>query len=144
MRGSMVTLLLLAPSVLPAQSAKRCLPILLDGSLYKSEQQFGGNVTRYFGGRVRFRCQRQNVQLEGDSLRIINDKIYIFSGRALYRDSTISVSADTLTYLKEAPNRQQDETVLARGGVQVTDRKTGSTLQGPSVDFSRGAKGGRG
>jgi len=137
----MVTLLLLAPSVLPAQSAKRCLPILLDGSLYKSEQQFGGNVTRYFGGRVRFRCQRQNVQLEGDSLRIINDKIYIFSGRALYRDSTISVSADTLTYLKEAPNRQQDETVLARGGVQVTDRKTGSTLQGPSVDFARAAKG---
>lgn len=142
MRLTVTAMLVVLPAAMSAQNAKRCLPILLDGAhQYKSDEQFGGNIVRYLGGRVRFRCQGQDVQLEGDSVQIINDKTYMFTGRALYRDSTLSVSADTLTYLKQAPNRQQDETVQARRSVTVTDRKTGSTLNGPSVDFSRAAKG---
>ncbi len=142
MRLTISALLVLLPAAASAQKATRCLPILLEGSRqYKSDEQFGGNVTRYLGGRVRFRCQGQYVQLEGDSLQILNDKVYMFTGHALYRDTAILVTADTLTYFKQSPNRQQDETVLARRGVKVTDRKTGSTLTGPSVDFSRAAKG---
>lgn len=142
MKGALTALLFILPAAMPAQKATRCLPELLEGSHQgKSDEQFGGNITRYLGGRVRFRCQGQNVQLGGDSVQIINDNTYILMGHAFYRDSSLSVTSDTLTYLKHAPNPRQDETVLARQNVKITDRKTGSTLTGPSVDFSRAAKG---
>ena len=142
MKGTLTALLFFLPAAIPAQKATRCLPVLLEGShQYRSDEQFGGNVTRYLGGKVRFRCQGQNVHLGGDSVQIINDNTYMLMGHAFYRDSSLSVTSDTLTYLKRAPNPGQDETVLARRDVIVTDRKTGSTLTGPSVDFSRAAKG---
>lgn len=138
----LAALLLLAPSVLAAQKAKRCMTQLLPGSnQFRRQEQFGGNVTVYLGGNVRIRCVGQDVQLGGDSVQIINENTYLLMGHAFYRDSSLNVTSDTLTYLKHAPNPQQDETVLARQNVKVTDRKTGSTLTGPSVDFSRAARG---
>jgi hypothetical protein len=134
--------LLLLPASVPAQKGKRCLPELARASnQLRRVEQFGNNVTVFIGGNVLFRCQGQNVQVGGDSVQIINDNIYMFIGHAFYRDSALAVGADTLTYFKHASNPQQDETVQARRNVKVTDRKTGSTLTAPSVDFMRGVKG---
>ncbi len=142
MKAALVILLLLAPSAVLAQGEKRCMLQLLKGSNQgKRQEQFGNNVTVYLGGDVRFRCEGQNVYLGSDSVQIINDDIYMLMGRAFYRDSTLSITADTLTYFVHAPNPQQDEMVQARRDVKITDRKSGSTLTGPSVDFLRAAKG---
>lgn len=133
---------LLIPAALPAQKGKRCLIELVRvGHELRHVEQFGGNTTEYMGGGVRFRCQGQNVQMGSDSLQIVNENIYIWIGHASYRDSSLSVTADSLTYLKHAPDPKQDESILARVNVVVTDRKSGSTLKGPSVDFLRGVKG---
>lgn len=142
MRPRILCWLCLLPVVLPAQTPKRCIPELLPGANQaRRVEQFGENVTLFLGGKVRFRCQGQNVQLGADSVQIVNENIYMFMGQAFYRDSAFSVTADTLTYFKHSVNPGQDEMVQARRTVKVTDRKTGSTLTGPSVDFFRAVKG---
>lgn len=142
MKTTMIALLLLIPSAVPAQKARRCLIQLLPGSSQvRRQEQFGSNVTVYLGGNVRFKCQGQDVNLGSDSVQIINDNIYMYMGRAFYRDSSLAITADTLTYLVHAPNPQQDEMVQARKNVKILDRKSGSTLTGASVDLLRAAKG---
>jgi hypothetical protein len=141
-RAALAALLLLLPGAMAAQNARRCLIRLLPGSnQFMRQEQFGNNVTVYLGGNVRFRCQGQDVNLGSDSVQIINENIYMLMGRAFYRDSTLAITADTLTYLVHAPNPAQDETVQARRDVKIIDRKTGSTLAGPSVDFLRASRG---
>lgn len=121
----------------PAQQGKRCLLQVdnVDREGFLSEP-IPGNTNYFAGGNVRLSCARQNVRLGGDSLASLGGNVIILIDKAFFRDATISLTADTITYFKA-----NGELMQARGHVAVRNLKTGSTLTGPSVDYARAVTG---
>lgn len=58
-----------------------------------------------------------------------------FIGNVRYRDSSATLDADNGTYFKDGERWE------ARGNVRTRSLSSGSTLEGPSVDYLRAAKG---
>src|SRR5690242_21691841 len=71
--------------------------------------QAGGQTSYYAGGGVRLKCLGQNVTMASDSVVAYGSGDVEFIGRMRYRDSTLSVDADRVTY------RKADERWEARG-----------------------------
>ncbi len=94
-----------------------------------------GQTSYYAGGGVRLRCLGQNVTMESDSVVAYASGDVEFIGRMRYRDSTMSVDADRVTY------RKTGERWEARGNVLSRSVTSGSTIRGPSVDYLRSAAG---
>lgn len=95
----------------------------------------GGQTSYYAGGGVRLRCLGQNVTMQSDSVVAYASGDVDFIGRMRYRDSTMSVDADRVTY------RKTGERWEARGNVLSRSATSGSTIRGPSVDYLRRASG---
>lgn len=119
-----------------AQQGKRCLLDIdnVEREGFRSEP-LAGNTNYFAGGNVRLSCRGQDVHLGGDSLASLNGSVIILTTKAFFRDGTISLTGDTITYFKNG------ETMQARGNVVTRNVKTGSTLTGPSVDYLRAVKG---
>ncbi len=82
--------------------------------------------TNYFaGGGVRITCDGTAVTMVSDSLAAYAGKIVKFIGNVHYRDSTVTMDADSGTYYKDGERWE------ARGSVHTTNLATGSTLVGP-------------
>lgn len=124
-------------SVATAQQGKRCLLKVdnVDREGFLSEP-IPGNTNYFAGGNVRLSCAGQDVRLGGDSLASIGGNVVILMFKAFFRDATVSLTADTITYFKT-----NGELMQARGHVIVRNLKTGSTLVGPSVDYARAVAG---
>lgn len=97
----------------------------------------GGVLGRsYFAsGGVRLRCAGQNVTMDTDSVLAHPNGDVEFHGYMRYRDSTIAIDAQRAYY------RKATETWEARGNVLVRDLETGSTVNGPTIDYLRPASG---
>jgi hypothetical protein len=124
--------------VLPARGQqRRCLLEIVQAERQFTGQRFLGadNSNYYLAGNAQLRCRNQNVYLGADSIESINGEVIHLLGKGYYRDDKIAVNAQELTYYKST------ETVQARVGVRIRDRKTGSTLTGPYVDYLRPVKG---
>ncbi|MEP6589711.1 MAG: hypothetical protein ABJC19_00880 [Gemmatimonadota bacterium] len=138
MRAAGVTVLLLALAAIGAQAQqeRRCL-LNVDhvGREGFQSEPLPGNTNLFAGGDVRLSCVGQNVHLGGDSLTSINGSVIILITKAFFRDGTVSLTGDTITYFKNGEQMQ------ARGHVVVRNLATGSTLTGPSVDYLRAVKG---
>jgi hypothetical protein len=92
--------------------------------------------TNYFaGGNVRLRCRGTQISMQSDSVAAYGGSVVQFIGNVKYRDSTISMDADHGTYYKSGERWE------ARGRVQTRNLTTGSSLDGPSLDYYRVIKG---
>jgi len=129
-------LTILSTTTAVAQQGKRCLLDVdnVDREGFRSEP-IAGNTNFFAGGNVKLSCRGQNVHLGGDSLASLGGSVIILTTDAFYRDATIALTGDTLTYFKNG------EQLQARGHVIARNLKSGSTLTGPYVDYFRAVKG---
>lgn len=132
-RLALLALLGLLPTALPAQDfgESRCIMVVDTMLRYRRVEQ-GGRLTFYAGGLVRLSCQGTPVQMRADSMMAIdNFRVTYFIGNVHYSDSTMDVTADRGTYLKEGERWE------GRGNVVARNLSTHSTLTGPSLDYLR-------
>jgi hypothetical protein len=93
-------------------------------------------VNYFAGGGVRLSCRGTSVRMSADSVASYNGGRRVdFVGRVRYRDSTLALDADRGTYYKDGERWE------ARGQVRTANLRTGSTLEGPSVDYFRRVRG---
>jgi hypothetical protein len=125
--------LTLAPAALSAQEFgdSRCIMVVDTMLRYRRVEQ-GNSLTFYAGGLVRLSCQGTSVKMQADSMMAVdNFRVTYFIGRVHYSDSTMDVTADRGTYLKDGERWE------ARGNVVARNLRTNSTLRGPSLDYLR-------
>lgn len=130
-------LLMAMPPRLPAQTPERCRVQLVGvgDSLVMSTSATGRDY--FAGGGVRLRCRGQEIAMQSDSAAAYASGDVEFIGHMRYRDSTLDIAADRATY------RKAREAWEARGNVVARNLSTGSTIQGPSIDYLRAAAGAR-
>lgn len=98
------------------------------------------NTNYYGGGNVFLRCFGQKVSMKSDSVRYVGagagqPAVIYFIGNVLYQDTTMEVRARNATYF------QNGERWEARDDVKTRNLETGSTLEGPALDYLRTAPG---
>ena len=141
MRPSIGAVLALVLATAPGLEAQRPAPRRCVLELIRADREGGGdqvmlgNTNYYAGGNVKLRCARQQVFLDGDSVASIGGQFIQVITRAEYRDEDVTISADTLTY------RKPSELLEARGAVKIVNKRNGSTLEGPYVDYYRAVTG---
>lgn len=130
------------PAKPAAPTGTRCTMELISAERqgYGSQPLPGQNTTNYdVAGHVHMRCRGQKIFLDADSVHAVAGDFFRFMTgegyRAHYRDSIYDVMADTITYIRRT------EKVEMRGAVHMLDRLTGSTMDGPYVDYFRAVKG---
>ena len=125
-----------APLAAQAPSERRCrLEVLNVDREGSRDERLAGNVNYFAAGNVRLRCVAQEIFLDGDSLESYNAEVVRLITQAAYRDPDVRITADTLTYIKTS------ELLQARGNVRIVNRTSGSTLEGPHVDYLRAVRG---
>jgi hypothetical protein len=134
-------LLLLAVSAtaeLAAQDSRKCRFRLQ--SVGDSGRQVkvapGDSGTNYFaGGGVHLTCEGTAISMRSDSVAAYAGTVVQFIGNVHYKDSTVTMDADNGTYYKDGERWE------ARGKVHTVNLSTGSTMDGPSLDYLRAVKG---
>jgi hypothetical protein len=92
--------------------------------------------TNYFaGGGVHITCDGTSISMQSDSVAAYGGKVVQFIGNVRYRDSTVTMDAENGTYYKDGERWE------ARGKVHTVNLSTGSTLDGPTLDYLRAVKG---
>jgi hypothetical protein len=120
-----------APSPVAAAAGERCrLEVVSVGDSGRVEETPEG-TNYYGGGGVRLRCRGLPVTMEADSVAYYGGRRTEFIRNVRYRDTTLTLDADRLTYIKDG------ERFEARGKVKTRNLRTGSTLAGPSLDYFR-------
>lgn len=132
-----VAVLATAPALAAQERAeRRCrLEVLNVDREGSRDERLAGNVNYFAAGNVRLRCVNQPIFLQGDSLESYNAQVIRLITGAQYRDDDVTIDADTLTYQKAS------ELLQARGNVRIVNRASGSTLDGPYVDYHRAVAG---
>lgn len=133
---AMASLVAAMPLAAQKPAERRCL-LQVDsiGREGLRDETIPGNVNYFGGGGVWMHCIDQGVFLDADSLESFGGQYVRLLGRAKYRDSDVTIDADTLIYTKN------DERLQARVNVHIVNRVNGSTLDGPYVDYLRAVKG---
>ena len=124
---------LLLPAALAAQEFgdRRCVMSVDSVGRYRQVER-PGNLTFYAGGGVYLSCLGTSVRMRSDSLMAINNfRVAYFIGQVRYSDSTVEMTADRGTYFKDGERWE------ARGNVVTVNRRSRSTLRGPSLDYLR-------
>lgn len=132
-RTVLLSILALCPATLPAQDfgSSRCIMVVDTMLRYRRVEQ-GTSLTFYAGGLVRLSCQGTTVRMQADSMMAIdNFRVTYFVGNVHYSDSTMDVTADRGTYLKDGERWE------GRGNVVARNLRTHSTLRGPTLDYLR-------
>ena len=137
MRRALLALLLLACAApqLSAQDTKKCrFRVTFVGDSGRQVPAIEG--ANYFaGGGVIIVCEGTSISMKSDSMAAYGSKIVQFIGNVHYRDSTVTMDADNGTYYKDGERWE------ARGQVHTVNLATGSTMDGPSLDYLRAVKG---
>lgn len=127
-----------AQGVEPAAPAapQRCQFVIENVDREGARIEVAPGVVNYFaGGNVRFRCANLLVRIASDSVASYQGTVIQFVGRVRYRDSTAEMTADFGTYFRDSEKWE------ARGNVRLNDIRNGSSLQGPTLDYFRPARG---
>ena len=137
MRGLLLSALLLACAAtqLSAQDTKKCrFRVTFVGDSGRRVPTVEG--PNYFaGGGVIIVCEGTAISMKSDSVAAYGGTIVQFIGNVHYRDSTVTMDADNGTYYKAGERWE------ARGNVHTVNLSTGSTMDGPSLDYLRAVKG---
>ncbi len=130
-----VLLVLVAVADLAAQDTNKCrFRIQFVGDSGRKVPTVEGD--NYFaGGGVIITCEGTSISMKSDSVAAYAGRIVQFIGNVRYRDSTVTMDAENGTYYKEGERWE------ARGKVHTVNLATGSTMDGPSLDYLRAVKG---
>jgi hypothetical protein len=124
----------LAPASLAAQGS-RCT-FQIDNVDRQGSVVETPNGTNYFaGGDVRLSCRGTQITMQSDSVAAYGGNVVRFIGHVKYRDSTLTMDADNGVYYKAGEKWE------ARGHVTTQNLASGSSLEGPSLDYYRVVKG---
>lgn len=125
-----------AATATSAQDSRKCRFRLQSvGNLGVQEPTADSSSNYFAGGGVHITCQGTSISMKSDSVAAYGGKVVQFIGNVRYRDSTVSMDADNGTYYKDGERWE------ARGKVHTVNLATGSTLDGPSLDYFRAVKG---
>ncbi len=137
MRRLLLLALLLACTAgqLSAQDTRKCrFRVTFVGDSGRKVPAIEGD--NYFaGGGVIIVCEGTAISMKSDSVAAYGAKIVQFIGNVHYRDSSVTMDADNGTYFKDGERWE------ARGKVHTVNLATGSTLDGPSLDYFRAVTG---
>ena len=137
MSRTLATSLLVFAAVaeLSAQDTRKCR-FRLQSVGDSGRQAPSTDGTNYFaGGGVHITCENTSISMKSDSVAAYGGRIVQFIGNVHYRDSTVAMDADNGTYYKDGERWE------ARGKVHTVNLATGSTMDGPSLDYFRAVKG---
>ncbi len=134
-------LLLLAaplPLSLSAQQNRRCQIEVENVDRQGVQVTVTETVSNYFaGGNVRVKCRGQNVRIWADSIASYGGAVVQFIGNFRYEEPDTKVTSEFGTYYRD------DERWEARNNVTYLDRRDGSMLKGPMVNYYRKIQGRR-
>jgi hypothetical protein len=135
-----LALLALLQQPLPADTAGAGRPctIVIDsiGGNYRQAVPAPGDTNRYAGGGVLAHCEGTGSTLSSDSVAMFGRQRRIdFIGHVVIRDTALALDANFASYYL------RDERLEARKNVVATNRRSGSVLRGPHLDYYRAARG---
>ena len=124
--------LMLAVGATQAQSSTPCQAVL-DYADNGHQVNYGpGRVRQFASGNVRAHCDGQETFMSADSVAWMQDiGQFEMVGRALFRDTTVTLNADRTVYFLS------DERLEAYGNVRLVNVKTGTVLTGPNLTYWR-------
>ena len=123
------------PAPAPAGQSPRCTFQIDNVDRQGSVKETPSGTNYFAGGNVRLSCRGQKITMSSDSVAAYGGNVVKFIGKVKYQDSTVTMDADLGTYYKIGERWE------ARGNVTTRNLKTGSTLDGPSLDYYRELKG---
>jgi hypothetical protein len=123
------------PAPRPIGQSQRCVFQIDNVDRQGAVNETPSGTNYYAGGNVRLSCRGMRISMQSDSIAAYGGNIVQFIGNVKYRDSSLTMDADFGTY------RKVGERWEARGNVDTKNLTTGSTLQGPSLDYLRAVKG---
>ena len=134
-----VGLALLALLQQPADTtAGRPCTIVIDsiGGNYRQAVPAPGDTNRFAGGGVLAHCEGTASTLSSDSVAMFGRQRRIdFIGHVVMRDTALALDANFASYYL------RDERLEARRNVVATNRRNGSVLRGPHLDYYRAVRG---
>ncbi|MGH7657559.1 MAG: hypothetical protein ACREL6_04935, partial [Gemmatimonadales bacterium] len=139
MRRTLILIALASPSGLAAQDTENCRFEIINVDRQGRRDSTASGINYYAGGNVILGCAGRPIRMNSDSIASYGGALGIvqFIGDVTYQDSTIVMTADNGTY------HRQGERWEARGNVVTRNLETGSTLEGPMLDYYRVLKGTR-
>lgn len=126
--------LVLAPASLAAQGS-RCVFQIDNVDRQGSVVETSSGTNYFAGGNVRLSCRGTQITMQSDSVAAFGGNIVRFIGHVKYRDSTLTMDADNGVYYKAGEKWE------ARGHVTTENLVSGSSLEGPALDYYRVVKG---
>jgi hypothetical protein len=135
--GLAVLALLQQPAAVDSGAGRPCT-IVIDsiGGNYRQLVPTPGDTNRYAGGGVLAHCEGTGSTLSSDSVAMYGRQRRIdFIGHVVIRDTAMALDANRASYFL------RDERLEARKNVVATNRRTGSVLRGPHLDYYRAAAG---
>jgi hypothetical protein len=136
--GLALLALLQQPSPTDTAGAGRPCTIVIDsiGGNYRQSVPTPGDTNRYAGGGVLAHCEGTGSTLSSDSVAMFSRQRRIdFIGHVVIRDTALALDANFASYYL------RDERLEARKNVVATNRRSGSVLRGPHLDYYRAARG---
>ncbi len=133
-----VGLALLAVLQQPDSTSGRPCTIVIDsiGGNYRQAVPAPGDTNRFAGGGVLAHCEGTGSTLASDSVAMYGRQRRIdLIGHVVIRDTALALDANVASYYL------RDERLEARKNVVATNRRNGSVLRGPHLDYYRAARG---
>ena len=144
MTGAALAILTLLQQPPPPPSARadsgsgRPCTIVIDsiGGNYRQSVPTPGDTNRFAGGGVLAHCEGTGSTLSSDSVAMYGRQRRIdFIGHVVIRDTAMALDANFASYYL------RDERLEARKDVVARNRRSGSVLRGPHLDYYRAARG---
>jgi len=135
--GALAVLALLQQPAAPDSTGRPC-SIIIDsiGGNYRQSVPTPGDTNRFAGGGVLARCAGTGSTLSSDSVAMYGRQRRIdFIGHVVIRDTAMALDANFASYYL------RDERLEARKDVVARNRRSGSVLRGPHLDYYRAARG---
>jgi hypothetical protein len=127
------------PAAKPAATASSGCRFQLEHVGGLGRQVIVGTDTSYFaGGGVILHCADGSARISSDSIALTGSgrsNVVEFIGHVKYEDSITTQTATRGTYYRNGDRWE------ARGNVHTENRKDGSTIDGPSLDYFRAVPG---
>lgn len=125
-----------APKKQPDAERKKCTFQVdnVDREVMRTEPA-PGTINYFAGGNVRLSCVGTQVRISSDSLAAYAGTVVQFIGNVKYQDSSMVMTTDFGTYYKD------DERWESQGNVVATNKKTGTVLKGPFLNYWRAVEG---
>jgi len=126
------------PSPRADSAGGRPCTIVIDsvGGNYTQRVPTPGDTNRFAGGGVLAHCEGTGSTLSSDSVAVFGRPRRIdFIGHVVIRDTAMALDANFASYYL------RDERLEARRNVVARNRRSGSVLRGPHLDYYRAARG---